>query len=353
MRYELPAASDRLMWDIWLSMNQLPSLAVADELGVFAALGATPAAAGDAAQRLGLNRRATDVLLRMLAALGLLALRSGRYEPTESARIYLLPESPYYWGPLLRTLGVVPQQHAALLAALRATDDRSATVGVATAANPKAAGEQPSDDWERGQIDRPQAEIIAQIMHCHSLPAAVGVARSGSFEGVTRLLDVGGGSGCFSIAIAQQLPAVRCTVMELPAMCECASRYIAQGGVAERVDTAAVDMFRHAWPHGYDGVFFSNIFHDWDLDTNRALARRAYDALPPGGRIFVHEMLLADDGSGPLTTASFSLFMLLGTQGRQYAESELREILAAAGFVGVEARATHGYYSLVSGRKPR
>jgi hypothetical protein len=353
MRYELPAASDRLMWDIWLSMNQLPSLAVADELGVFAAVSAAPADASDIAQRLGLNRRATDVLLRMLAALGLLALRNGRYEPTESARAYLSPGSPNYWGPLLRTLGIVPQQHAALLAALRAADDRSATVGVATAANPKAPGEQPSDDWERGEIDRAQAEIIAQIMHCHSLPAAVGVARSGNLDGVTRLLDIGGGSGCFSIAIAQQSPAVRCTVMELPAMCECASRYIAQGGVAERVDTVAVDMFRHAWPRGYDGVLFSNIFHDWDLDTNRALARRAYEALPAGGRIFVHEMLLADDGSGPVTTASFSLFMLLGTQGRQYAEGEIRAILSGAGFEDVDTRVTHGYFSLVSGRKPR
>jgi hypothetical protein len=353
MRYELPAAADRVMWDIWLSMNQLPSLAVAEELGIFAALAVAPADARSLAERLTLNRRATDVMLRMLAALGLLAVRGDSYEPTESARTYLLPQSPYYWGPLLRTLGVVPQQHAALLAALRAADDRAASVGVATAAQPKAAGEQPSDDWERGQIDPAQAEIITQIMHCHSLPAAVGVARNGDFAGVTRLLDVGGGSGCFAVAIAQQLPSVRCTVMELPAVCECARRYIAEGGVADRVDTAAVDMFRHAWPRGYDGIFFSNVFHDWDEGTNRALAARAYDALPPGGRVFVHEMLLADDGSGPVTTASFSLFMLLGTQGRQYSGSEVREILEAAGFGEVQSRATHGYYSLVSGRKPR
>lgn len=86
---------------------------------------------------------------------------------------------------------------------------------------------------------------------------------------------------------------------------------------------------------------------------NRALARRAYDALPPGGRVFVHEMLLADDGSGPVTTASFSLFMLFGTQGRQYTEGEVREILASAGFRDIDARQTHGYYSVVSGRKPR
>jgi len=63
-------------------------------------------------------------------------------------------------------------------------------------------------------------------------------------------------------------------------------------------------------------------------------------------------MLLADDGSGPATTASFSILMLLGTQGRQYAFRELRDILADCGFVDISARVTYGYYSVVVARKP-
>src|SRR5262249_18140359 len=158
---------------------------------------------------------------------------------------------------------------------------------------------------------------------------------------VARLLDVGGGSGCFSISIAQHWPNIRCSVMEFPAVCEVARGYIQAGGVADRVDTVAVDMFQQAWPRGYDGVLLSNIFHDWSAETNRLLARRAYAALPSGGRIFVHEMLLAEDRSGPMTTASFSLLMLFGTQGRQYSFSEVREILEDAGFAGIEVRETY------------
>ena len=43
--------------------------------------------------------------------------------------------------------------------------------------------------------------------------------------------------------------------------------YIADGGVSDRVDTVSIDMFREAWPRDYDGMFFSNIFHDWDVET--------------------------------------------------------------------------------------
>jgi hypothetical protein len=347
MRYELPAAEDRAIWDIWLSMHNLPAMAVADELGVYGALDSTPTSAADLAERLGLNRRGMDVLLGMLAALGLVSLRDGRYELAAVARTYLLPSSVYYWGPLLRALGVVAQPHAALVGALRAPNE----VGTSVQLTPATITGDPVEGWQSGQIDRAQAEAVTQIMHCHSLPASVAAARSGTLQGVSRLLDVGGGSGCFSIAIAQHFPSVRCTVMELAAVCDVAKRYIADGGVTKRVDTVAVDMFREAWPRGYDGMFFSNIFHDWDAETDRFLAERAYDALPHGGRILLHEMLLAEDGSGPVTTASFSMLMLLGTKGRQYTFGQLRHILASAGFTDIDSHKTYGYYSVVSGRK--
>jgi acetylserotonin N-methyltransferase len=349
MRYELPASPDRAIWDIWLSMYRLPAMAVADELGIFASLASAPATAAEMAQRLGFNRRATDVLLSMLSALGLVAVRDGCYALTDVTRTYLLRESPYYWGPLLRILGVMPQHHAALIEALRAPD-RASPMDAAPAHN-EAPRSGAADAWTRGQIERAQAEAVTRLMHCHSLPASVGAARNGNFEGTTRLLDVGGGSGCFSIAIAQQFPSIRCTVLELPAVCDVARRYIADGGVADRVDTTSIDMFREPWPRGYDGMFFSNIFHDWNVETNTFLARCAYQALAPGGRIFLHEMLLAEDGSGPVTTASFSMLMLLGTHGRQYSFAELRQILTSAGFANVDARPTYGYYSVVIGRK--
>ena len=345
MRYELPASPDKAIWDIWLSVHRLPAMAVADQLGVFRALHSKPATAEEAAREFGFNRRATEVLLSLLTALGLLALRDGRHELTDATRTYLLPESPYYWGPLLRVLGVVPQQHDALINALRAPDGATAPPTIPSGAD------DPADAWQRGHIDRAQAEIVTRLMHCHSLPASVGVARNGGLEGVTRLLDVGGGSGCFSIAIAQHFPSIRCTVLELPAVCDCALDYIAEGRVADRVDTVSIDMFRDAWPRGYDGMFFSNIFHDWNADTNLMLAQRAFESLEPGGRIFLHEMLLAEDGSGPVTTASFSMVMLLGTQGRQYSFAELEQLLTRAGFADVTSRPSYGYYSVVSGRK--
>jgi acetylserotonin N-methyltransferase len=69
------------------------------------------------------------------------------------------------------------------------------------------------------------------------------------------------------------------------------------------------------------------------------LARKSFEALPAGGRILLHEILMDDDGCGPLPAAAFSLLMLLGTRGRQYSLPELRQMLEAAGLAAVEVAA--------------
>ena len=110
-------------------------------------------------------------------------------------------------------------------------------------------------------------------------------------------------------------------------------------------------MFREPWPTGYDGIFFSNIFHDWDRNRCLFLSRRAFEALPSGGRIFVNEMLLDETKDRPLAATSFSMTMMVYTQGKQYSATELRGILSESGFEDIQVTPTHCYYSLATASK--
>jgi acetylserotonin N-methyltransferase len=344
-RYHAPTTDDRHIWDLWLGHTHQAAIVAADDAGIFAALD-EPLAPAALSRRLDADERAVGVLVRLLASLGLLVPRDGRFQLTDHGRLYFLKSSPYYWGPMMR-VGVNEWQHSTLMAALK-------NKGSATAAGPEGTPA-PSgtgrsiDGWAQGNISSEKAGGIAATMHSHSLVPAIGVARNYDFTRVRRVLDVGGGSGCFTIAIAQAHPALRCTILELPAMCEAARTYVHDGGVADRVDTAAVDMFRQPWPTGHDAVFFSNVWHDWNVRTCAWLAERAYQVLPDGGRIMLHEMLLDDDGAGPVTAASFSMLMLLATQGQQFTFGELRAILEGVGFTDVETTPTSGYYSVTTG----
>lgn len=323
----------------------MPVLTVASELGAFEALAEAPMSSAELARRLELKAQATETMLRMLVALGMLVVYEGRYQLTPVARSYLLRESPFYWGHVWSLTVDMSPTHVQLrdAVALNPAPAPKASTGTSDGI--------PVEAWESGQVGDEQAGRIARFMNSHSMAAAVGLAHEVTFEGVKRLLDVGGGSACFSIALAHRYPELRCTIMELPAMCRQAQKHIDGAGLAQRIDTRSVDMFREAWPQGYDAIFFSNIFHDWSFETCAELATKAHAALPNNGRIYLHEMLLDDTGTAPRTAAAFSVLMLLGTRGQQFRFGELKELLAGAGFVDIEATPSYGYYSLVSGRK--
>lgn len=337
MKYEMPSSNDQVLWNIWMSQYWMPSITAADELGIFAFLAEQPASARELSDAMELNARACSILLPMLTSLGLLTRRIGRYHLTDAGRSYLLPTSPFYWGGVFAVERREPR-HKALIGAL--TRETYELI--------KGA---PVTDWELGQVTTEQARPIAAFMHSQSLASAVGVARHPGFGDVRRLLDVGGGSGCLSIAIAQHHPEIACTIMDLPAMCELAQEYIREGGVADRVDTVPIDMFRDEWPSGYDAILFSNVFHDWSLSTCEYLAEMAFRSLPEGGRVFVHEMLIDDASSGPRTAAACSIHMLLNSAGRQFTLNELSRILRGAGLAGVACEDTSPLYSLVSAER--
>lgn len=346
--YRSPTSDDKQIWDLWLTGVYQGTIVAADDAGIFGALAERPATIDELAQRLDFDTRATGIVLRLLAALELLVQRQGRYQLTDVATVYLVRSSPFYWGHMMR-VGVSEWHRDTALAKLEQKGSAE-TAGPEGTPQPSGSG-RPADGWATGKIDIGQAERIAASMQSHSLPAAIAAARNYDVTGIERILDVGGGSGCFMIAMAQAHPELKATVMELGTMCDVAAKYIAAGGVASQVDTQSVNMFRDPWPEGYDAVFFSNIWHDWNFRTCGWLAARAYAALPRGGRIMLHEALLADGGDGPLATAAFSMLMLLATQGQQFTFAELKALLENAGFEDIETRQTASYYAITTGYK--
>lgn len=327
----LPACSDSVLWELWLSRLHLPAVVVADELGVFPYLLRRPSSGDEVAQGLDLSRRGAEALLGVLAGLELLRKVAGRFHLTTAAREYLLPESPYYWGGVFRAYRSAPDRHSPhrMLANLR--------LDVAT--------QQPrvSDDWEMGKIPAEQVKLITELMHGHSFPSAVGMAASLELDGVRSVLDVGGGSACCSIALALRHAEMVLTVLDLPPVCEVAAAIIAEYGLTDRIRTYAADFFRDPWPIGHQAILFSNVLHDWDVERCQVLLARALQSLPERGVVLVHEMLL-DDNATDLHASAFSLQMTVGTQGSQFTGNQLTDLLVGAGFSDVQFVHTFGYF---------
>lgn len=329
--------SDAPIWDAWFAAFHGPTLAIADDLGVFEILNEQPLTSHELTARLGIELRATEAILGVLAGLGLLVLAEGKFHPTETGRTYLVPASPYYWGPLLRRIRDNPIDCRRFLDILR----RGASAAEAPV----------TTMWQSPALVPERLVAFTHGMHAHSFSLAMHVVPSCGLADARRLLDVGGGSGSWSIAAALHHPGLRCVLLDLPTVCGVAREYTERFGVADRIEMVGADMFEDPWPEGCDRIFLSDIFHDWNDEHCRVLAERAFAALPPGGQILVHEMLLADTKDGPLAAATYSMIMLFVTQGRQRSAKELTEILVSAGFTAIARTPTSGGYAIISGTK--
>jgi acetylserotonin N-methyltransferase len=332
-----PSCDDRGMWDLWGSVLHWPVVAAADEVGVFAGLDRTPATATEVADGLKLMRRTTVAALGVLSGLGLLVQHQGLYHITEQARMFLLPKSPYYWGDMLRFSRAHPV-YFRVVKALRGAD------GTLTATL--------TSEWLAKSLDGKRAEIFTRAMHSHSFAAAMGLARRGDLAGVRRMLDVGGGSGSYCIALALRYARMQFAILELPAVCGVTRRYVKEYGLEDRIDILPVDMFADPWPSGSDAILFADIFHAWDWERCLYLGHQCFKVLPSGGKVLAHEILLADTKDSPLASALISMVMALDTEGRQFTAEEMTRLLIDCGFVDIKITPTYGYYSLVSATKP-
>ncbi len=149
--------------------------------------------------------------------------------------------------------------------------------------------------------------------------------------GVTRLLDVGGGTGIYSLALLQQHPRLRAVVLDRAEVLKVAAELAAQSGVADRLELREGDMFADPLPTDCEAILLSNILHDWDQPDCQRLVQRCADTLPDGGQLWIHDVFLHDELDGPLPIALYSAALFTLTEGRVYSQAEYRTWLHQAG----------------------
>ncbi len=331
--FHVPGVSDQPLYELMWMRHSLPCVQLAQDRGVYDLLAGGPRTIGEVAGELDLPPRVAEAIVAVSAGLGFLACgKDGRFSLTELGGTYLASESPHYYGRLMA------EEDPHLQKLHEAVEKGDGPV------EPRAV--------KLGELDPKMVEDFIGKMHTWTRAAAGALAKQKSWSGVRNLLDVGGGSGSLSIATASCHPELRSTVFDLEPVCRIAEKNIAGAELSARISTIVGNMFEPGWPAGHDAVLFGNIFHDWDPESCRTFARNAFDALEPGGTIFLHEMPLNERRDGPLLVACFSVSMLLYEKGKQYTLGELEAFLSEAGFVDFKSEATHAYYHLVSARKP-
>ena len=287
---------------------------------------------------LGLTPRPVDVMLTLFRAQGLVQCENGRFSPTNLAREHLVAGSAWDLGPYYASLRERPSCRDMLT--------------VLQTGRPVGWGSKRDEaEWARAMERDDFAQSFTAAMDSRGAYLAPAMARALNCEPCKQLLDIAGGSGVYACAAVAAHRYLHATVLEKPPVDRVARRSVELKGMSERVDVVAGDMFE-CLPAGYDFHLFSNVLHDWDVTAVETLLANSYRALPAGGRVAIHDAHINADKSGPLPVAEYSVLLMSSTEGKCYAVSEMRDLLAATGFVEVEMMPTVAYRSLITAVKP-
>ena len=271
--------------------------------------------------------RGVRLLLDACVAEGLLEKNDGVYSNTAAGRMALVPGGP-----------------ADLTKAIRYNRD------VYPAWGRLADFARTGKPVERPEIHLGEDPVRTKAFAASMFGRAMGIGRSvvpmvdleASVEGgEIRLLDLAGGPAAYAILLCQENPSLKCVTVDLKAISAEAAGYVERFGLRDRIECRAGDYHVDTYEKGaYDAVTIFGALHQESPAQIVDILRRAHDALKPGGRLFVLDMMTDATRTAPKFSALFAVNMALTTEnGWVFSDEELKGWMREAGFRPGETRA--------------
>jgi predicted nicotinamide N-methyase len=180
---------------------------------------------------------------------------------------------------------------------------------------------------------------VEQARAYHAATYSIGMgagkkfAREVDLSGRRKLLDLGGGSGAYSIAATRAFPGLKAVVLDLPPVIEVTKDYLRENDAQDRVATLAGDFTRDPFPADVDAIVMASNLPIYDETVIQYVIQRAFDALLPGGEMHLVGEMIFDDRLGPLDAAMWGLSGALDNSGgKAHTIGQCRGYFEAAGF---------------------
>ena len=282
------------------------------ELDLFTNIDESGKTSNHLANTLHLNEFACERILNALVSLSFLTKQNQLFFNTAESFTFLSRKSPDYLGGLMHT------NHL-----WNTWSHLTQVVKTGISAHPTEINAR-GEEWLFSFIT---------AMHDRAVKQAPQQLANIDLWGINSLLDVGGGSGAFSMEFINRKPGIKATVFDLRKVIPITKQFIDKEGFSNKISTYTGDYTTDDLPVGFDLVFLSAIIHSNSLLVNQDLIKKCFIALNKNGKIIIQDWIMNNERTQPATGAIFAINMLVGTDaGDCFTEQEVTEMLIAAGF---------------------
>ena len=311
------------------------ALMAAVELGLFTAVSKGAGSFAEAAAALDITETNAERLMTACVALKLLELGDdGRMTNAPDVERFLVEGSPRYAGPWM--LFTKPRW-----------DDWGKL-------SEKLKSKKVDRLGKYGEFTVERAREYHKATYSIGMGAGRRFARQVDMSGRKRLMDLGGGSGAYSIVATGAYEGLKAVVLDLPAVVVVAREVIAENGASERVAAEACDFTTDPFPTDCDVAVMASNLPIYSREIIADVVKKAFDALLPGGEMHLIGETLDDDRRGPVGPALWGLSEAISeTTGLAHTNADCIGYFENAGFRNVSVNEfVPGSLARITGHKP-
>lgn len=305
------------LFELMMGLMRTQAISVAVRLGIPDLVSSEPMDVGEIARRVGADEAALHRLLRHLVTIGIFAVTGERSFSATPLSDGLREDAPATARWLALMLG---EEHYA------AWGNAIHSFVTGEPAFETVHGRPMFDFFED---DPERGEIFNHAMAAGARARAAALVRH-DWMGVSRVADIGGGSGTAIAGVLAANPHLHGVLFDLPAVVTSADDVLDGAGVRDRCEVVGGDFFRDDLPPA-DVYVLSQILHDWDDERAGAILANCRRSLSTGDRLLLVEMALSDDADSEFERL-FDLHMLVLLGGKERTEAEWRSLLGGNGF---------------------
>ncbi len=306
----------------------------AAELDLFTLIEDSWDSAEKIAEKFGWDQRALERLMDCLVTFGLLQKREKVYSLTDQSGCWS-SKNPASSLPMLLHAKRLWESWSGLTEVVRHGADSQAKPAV--------------------PMDMDERKAFIGSMHVIGRQLSEEVAASVDLGGHRILLDIGGGSGTYTMAFLKRNPRMRGVLFDLADVIPMARERLACEGMLDRVELRPGDFYSDELPGGCDLALLSAIIHQNGPAQNIELFRKVHSALEPGGMLLIRDHIMSEERTWPPQGALFAINMLVNTRaGDTYTFKEVEQGLTRAGFGEVKLlRSAERMDCVIGAVKPR
>lgn len=302
-------------------------LFAASEARLFEGLAAGPASVEELAKKTAIPPRTLGIVADAMVSLGLVERQGDRYRNGEVAATFLAGRSGPDLRPMLRFWNRISYPTWQKL-------DEAVHTGQGQA--------------QFGRFSKEEQQIFSAGVESFSAPVAAALAASYDFGRHRRVLDVGGGTGSFLVAVLRRHNALKGTLFELPGACAVARQHLANEPEGARIEIVEGDFFKDPLPEGHDALIVANTVHVLSAAHNLELLKKMRAHVSPGARLLMADLWTDPTHTLPAAAPLMSgEFLVISGEGQAYSEAEADEWLQQTGWRKLERKPLAGPGSLI------